>query len=85
MAPAAQYLDVQHVESCERPGAFREDMRDIEDVIRGSIAAHHAPFTVSFHAGDLEESVQVIYLLLAGAFLGDRFAAGQPVFFFGSL
>jgi hypothetical protein len=60
-------------------------VRDIEDVIRGSVAAHHAPLTVSFHAGDFEESMQVVYLLLAGAFLGDRFAVGQPVFFFGSL
>jgi hypothetical protein len=45
---------------------------DVEKVIRLSPIAHDAPLTVSFHAGDFKESMQVVNLLLAGTFLSNR-------------
>jgi hypothetical protein len=52
-------------------------------VLAGLLATHHALLSVPFHTGDFEEAMQVVNLFLLGAFLADRCAAGQPVFFLG--
>jgi hypothetical protein len=86
----AQNFDVQHVEADLRPDTLREDMGNIKEVvgmnrILGSrLAAHNAPLMVSFHAGDFEESMEVVYLLLACTFLRNWVVASQ-LFFFGGL
>jgi hypothetical protein len=74
VTPATEYLAVQEIKSGKGIHAFREDVGDIKKVIRLSPTAHDAPLTVSFYAGDFEEAVEVINLLLAGAFLRDRFS-----------
>jgi hypothetical protein len=74
VTPATEYLAVQEIKSCEGINAFREDVGDIKKVIRLSPTAHDAPLTVSFYAGDFEEAVEVVNLLLAGAFLRDGFS-----------
>jgi len=54
-------------------------------VLCSRLAAHLALLTISFHTGDFEKGVELIYLLLVFAFLWNRGTAGQPVFFFGGL
>ena len=59
-------LDIQEVEASERPDTFGEDVRYIEELV-----------LVAFQAGDFEEGGQVVNLLLAVAFLGNRGIASQ--------
>ena len=56
-------------------------MGDIKDVIRGSVAAHNAPLTISFHAGDFEEGMQAVNLFLAFTLWLYRRSSYQPAFF----
>ena len=82
MTPATEYLAVQEIESGEGIDAFREDVRDIQEVIRLSPTAHDAPLTVSLDTGDFQKLVQAIIRYLLGAFLGD-FGVPAVSFFFG--
>jgi|RhiMetdeSRZDD1v2_1073273.scaffolds.fasta_scaffold969109_2 hypothetical protein len=59
-------FDIQEVEASERPDPFGEDVRYIEELV-----------LVAFQAGDFEEDGQVVNLLLAVAFLGNRGIASQ--------